>query len=157
MIVCHSCGHANQAGSNFCSSCGVALTSRDEATDTLTPLDLTGELGEDVIVSILRDAPAGVGVLVVKSGPIAGTSFTLEKDKTTIGRHPGSDIFLDDVTVSRRHAEFSREDATFSISDVGSLNGTYVNHVRTDFAVLKTGDEVQVGKYRLVFFVVPKE
>lgn len=96
-------------------------------------------------------------MLIVKTGPSSGTSFVLEKDKTSIGRHPESDIFLDDVTVSRRHAELVMAGGEFSIADVGSLNGTYVHHARTDFAVLKNGDEVQIGKYRLLFIIVPKE
>lgn len=157
MIVCRNCGHANQAGSNFCSSCGVVLSRREETTDTLAMLDVGAEPGEELINSLIESAPRGAALLVVKSGPISGTSFILEKQKTTIGRHPDSDIFLDDITVSRRHAEFVREGEEFSISDAGSLNGTYVNHVRTDYQGLKSGDEVQIGKYRLLFIVVPKE
>ena len=83
-------------------------------------------------------------------GPNAGSRFLLDGDSTTVGRHPSSDIFLDDVTVSRRHAEFLREGTSFSVRDVGSLNGTYVNGQRIDSSPLATGDEVQVGKFRLV-------
>ena len=120
-------------------------------------LEVGAEPGEDLINSLIESAPRGAALLVVKSGPISGTSFILEKQKTTIGRHPDSDIFLDDITVSRRHAELVREGEEFSISDVGSLNGTYANHVRTDYQGLNSGDEVQIGKYRLLFIVVPKE
>ena len=88
---------------------------------------------------------------MVKRGPNAGSRFLLDGDVTTAGRHPDSDIFLDDVTVSRRHAEFHREGVGFSVRDVGSLNGTYLNRERIDSAALTGGDEVQIGKFRLVF------
>ena len=93
---------------------------------------------------------------MVKRGPNAGTRFLLDRDVTTAGRHPESDIFLDDVTVSRRHAEFRREGDVYSVSDVGSLNGTYVNREPTDSTTLNNGDEVQIGKFRLVFLTGPR-
>ncbi|MGH3494959.1 MAG: glycogen accumulation regulator GarA [Sciscionella sp.] len=95
--------------------------------------------------------PSGSALLVVKRGPNAGSRFLLDQDSTSAGRHPDSDIFLDDVTVSRRHAEFRREGGDFVVIDVGSLNGTYVNREPVDQAVLANGDEVQIGKFRLVF------
>jgi pSer/pThr/pTyr-binding forkhead associated (FHA) protein len=93
----------------------------------------------------------GSALLVVKRGPNAGSRFLLDQDLTTAGRHPDSDIFLDDVTVSRRHVEFRRDPSGFGVYDVGSLNGTYVNRERIDSAVLSDGDEVQIGKFRLVY------
>jgi pSer/pThr/pTyr-binding forkhead associated (FHA) protein len=93
---------------------------------------------------------AGTALLRVDHGPNAGSRFLLDGDLTTVGRHPSSDIFLDDVTVSRKHAEFLRDGRSFSVRDVGSLNGTYVNRERIDASPLATGDEVQVGKFRLV-------
>ncbi len=93
----------------------------------------------------------GSALLVVKRGPNAGSRFLLDQDVTTAGRHPDSDIFLDDVTVSRRHAEFRREGSGYTVHDVGSLNGTYVNRERIDAAPLSGGDEVQIGKFRLVY------
>ncbi len=99
--------------------------------------------------------PAGSALLVVKRGPNAGSRFLLDRDTTSAGRHPDSDIFLDDVTVSRRHAEFRREGGEFVVIDVGSLNGTYVNREPVDQAVLAGGDEVQIGKFRLVFLTGP--
>jgi pSer/pThr/pTyr-binding forkhead associated (FHA) protein len=99
--------------------------------------------------------PAGSALLVVKRGPNAGSRFLLDRDTTSAGRHPDSDIFLDDVTVSRRHAEFRRESGEFVVIDVGSLNGTYVNREPVDQAVLANGDEVQIGKFRLVFLTGP--
>ena len=96
--------------------------------------------------------PVGSALLVVQRGPGAGSRFLLDKDVVTAGRHADSEIFLDDVTVSRRHATFTREGDTFTVADAGSLNGTYVNRDRIDTVVLKDTDEVQIGKYRLVFF-----
>ena len=94
---------------------------------------------------------SGAGMLVVKRGPNAGSRFLLDEPVTSAGRHPDSDIFLDDVTVSRRHAEFHLESDEFRVVDVGSLNGTYVNREPVDSAVLANGDEIQIGKFRLVF------
>lgn len=95
--------------------------------------------------------PAGAALLVVKRGPNAGARFLLDQDTTTAGRHPEADIFLDDVTVSRRHAEFRRNEGEFEVVDVGSLNGTYVNREPRNSQTLSTGDEIQIGKFRLVF------
>jgi hypothetical protein len=96
--------------------------------------------------------PPGSALLVVQRGPSAGSRFLLDTDMVSAGRHPDSEIFLDDVTVSRRHAEFRRTADGFTVADVGSLNGTYVNRDRIDEVALQGGDEVQIGKYRLVFF-----
>jgi pSer/pThr/pTyr-binding forkhead associated (FHA) protein len=94
----------------------------------------------------------GTALLVVLRGPNTGARFLLDDASVSSGRHPDSDIFLDDVTVSRKHAVFTRDRDTFSVRDVGSLNGTYLNRERIDEAVLHTGDEVQIGKFRLVFY-----
>ena len=100
--------------------------------------------------------PAGAAILIVKRGPNAGARFLLDQETTTAGRHPESDIFLDDVTVSRRHAEFRLNDGTFEVVDVGSLNGTYVNREPRNSQVLSIGDEIQIGKFRLVFIAGPE-
>ena len=100
--------------------------------------------------------PPGMALLVVRRGPNAGARFLLDHDVTTSGRHPDSDIFLDDVTVSRRHAEFHRGANGFTVRDVGSLNGTYVNRERVESATLSNSDEVQIGKFRLVFIAGPR-
>ena len=97
--------------------------------------------------------PEGAALLVVKRGPNAGARFLLDQDTTTAGRHPEADIFLDDVTVSRRHAEFRRNAGEFEVVDVGSLNGTYVNREPRNSESLSNGDEIQIGKFRLVFIV----
>jgi pSer/pThr/pTyr-binding forkhead associated (FHA) protein len=96
--------------------------------------------------------PSGSALLVVRRGPDAGSRFLLDTDLATVGRHPEADIFLDDVTVSRRHTEFLRHGTTFEVRDLGSLNGTYLDGVRIDTALLHEGAEVQLGKFRLTFF-----
>lgn len=136
--------------------------------DEYPPLDVTstlhmGSLEEvldagdgDVAPGRTPSLPAGLALLVVRRGPNAGARFLLDHDVTTSGRHPDSDIFLDDVTVSRRHAEFHRGRAGFTVRDVGSLNGTYVNRERVESATLSNGDEVQIGKFRLAFIAGPR-
>ena len=110
----------------------------------------TGMSGADQ--AAIDALPEGSALLIVQRGPNAGARFLLDAERTTAGRRPDSDIFLDDVTVSRKHAEFVREGGQFTVRDVGSLNGTYVDRDRIDSAVLNDGDEVQIGKYRLVFY-----
>jgi hypothetical protein len=150
-VFCNNCGHRNPAGSNFCSSCGAPLEhGGDDATITLVPVD-AGETGEEEITVGFDGVPDGVGMLVVKRGPNAGSKFMLDADVTRAGRHPESDIFLDDITVSRRHAEFERGAEGYVVRDVGSLNGTYLNRERIDEEHLSNGDEVQIGKFKLVF------
>ena len=107
----------------------------------------------DAPVGGLEGLEEGNALLVVKRGPNAGSRFALDQDVVSAGRHPQSDIFLDDVTVSRRHAEFRRTADGFEVSDVGSLNGTYVNREPVETSALSNGDEVQIGKFRLVFLV----
>jgi pSer/pThr/pTyr-binding forkhead associated (FHA) protein len=96
--------------------------------------------------------PSGSALLVVRRGPNTGARFLLDADLTTVGRHPEADIFLDDVTVSRRHAEFLRHGTAFEVKDLGSLNGTYFDGERIETALLVDGAEVQVGKFRLTFY-----
>jgi hypothetical protein len=155
-VFCNHCGHRNPPSANFCSSCGALLTAaRSDATITLHPVE-TGDGDEELTIS-LSDRPKGVALLVVKRGPNAGARFNLESDTTRVGRHPESDIFLDDITVSRRHAEFVRVAGGFGVRDVGSLNGTYVNRERIEEAKLESGDEVQVGKFKLVYLAAAEE
>ena len=115
-----------------------------------------GASGESPVAG-LEALPTGSALLVVKRGPNAGSRFLLDQAMTSAGRHPDSDIFLDDVTVSRRHAEFRQDGEEFLVVDVGSLNGTYVNREPVDSAVLANGDEVQIGKFRLVFLAGPRQ
>ena len=116
----------------------------------------TSTSSEPADTGVERLAP-GTALLVVKRGPNAGSRFLLDQPTTSAGRHPDSDIFLDDVTVSRRHAEFRQDEDNFQVVDVGSLNGTYVNREPVDTASLSNGDEVQIGKFRLVFLSGPRD
>ena len=125
--------------------------------DFLNELDAPPSGGSESTVSGVEGLPVGSALLVVKRGPNAGSRFLLDQASTSAGRHPDSDIFLDDVTVSRRHAEFRLESGEFQVVDVGSLNGTYVNREPVDSASLANGDEVQIGKFRLVFLIGPKK
>jgi pSer/pThr/pTyr-binding forkhead associated (FHA) protein len=157
-VYCHNCGHRNPDGVNFCSSCGVALPSeRPETTVAFQPVDDYGETAEEE-AAFTVEVPHGTPALVVKRGPTVGSRYLLQPDVTRAGRHPESDIFLDDITVSRRHAEFSRAaDGKVVVRDVGSLNGTYVNRERIEEQVLSNGDEVQIGKFKLVFLAAGDE
>ena len=122
----------------------------------INELDAAGSTsGEPAETGVERLSP-GTALLVVKRGPNAGSRFLLDQATTSAGRHPDSDIFLDDVTVSRRHAEFRLAESEFQVVDVGSLNGTYVNREPVDSAALSNGDEVQIGKFRLVFLSGPR-
>ena len=150
-MFCTNCGHRNPEGANFCSSCGAPLAAAESSDTTVTfvPGELEADLEEEVHISP-DEVEGGRGVLIVKRGPNAGSKFWLDTDVTHIGRHPDSDIFLDDITVSRRHAEIRRGSDGFSLHDVGSLNGTYVNRERVERADLRSGDEIQIGKFKLV-------
>jgi hypothetical protein len=150
-MVCARCGHANPAEARFCSSCGAPLAG-DENTDTTLTLSAVEAADlEDELERYLEGLPPGVGLLVVRHGPETGSSYRLETASTAIGRHPESGIFLDDITVSRRHVLLEKDAEGYLLRDVGSLNGTYVNRERVDEARLKHGDEVQIGRYRLSF------
>jgi hypothetical protein len=148
-VICGRCGHPNPEGANYCSSCGAPLVAPEETTLTLSAVE-AADLEED-LAKYLDDLAPGVGLLVQRLGTSAGSSYRLEAPKTTAGRHPDSDIFLDDITVSRRHAIIERADDGFTVRDAGSLNGTYVNRERVDEARLRTGDELQIGRFRLSF------
>jgi pSer/pThr/pTyr-binding forkhead associated (FHA) protein len=151
-VFCNTCGHRNPGNANFCSSCGAHLDARppEEHTMTLTPVD--AETVDDDLSLGIDDLPAGSATLVVTRGPGAGSRFVLDREIVHAGRHPDSDIFLDDVTVSRRHADLARRATGWLVRDVGSLNGTYVNRQRIeDESPLSNGDELQIGRFKLVF------
>jgi hypothetical protein len=148
-VICARCGHHNPEDARFCSSCGAPLGAADDET-TLTLSAVEAATEEDELERYLDGLAPGVGLLVVRHGPNAGSSFRLDEKVTAIGRHPDSDIFLDDITVSRRHVVVERDDG-YTLRDVGSLNGTYVNRKRVDEARLRYGDEVQIGLFRLIF------
>jgi len=180
-MFCTQCGHENPADSRYCARCGAplvpmpaggtqppssfdvgesAVTSTatishggpaergDESTDASSAY---GDLTPDDQAAV-DGLPTACSLLVVARGPSSGSRYLLDTEVVAAGRQPDSDIFLDDVTVSRRHAEFRRIDEGFAVRDVGSLNGTYVNRDRIDDVLLSDGDEVQIGKFRLVYF-----
>ncbi|MET0628960.1 MAG: FHA domain-containing protein [Acidimicrobiia bacterium] len=149
---CRECGHENEAGANFCSSCGQPLTREEESTVSLAELAERLELGEE-LGEALAELPQGIGMLVVRRGPNAGSRFVLDAEVTTVGRHPDSDVFLDDITVSRRHASVRRAPGGYEVADVGSLNGTYVDHHRVDQAPLHHLADLQIGRFVLLFLV----
>jgi pSer/pThr/pTyr-binding forkhead associated (FHA) protein len=131
----------------------LAPSSGDETTITFTPLEATGDVAEEELSVALDEFQGSAGLLVVKRGPNAGSRFLLDSEVTRAGRHPDSEIFLDDITVSRRHVEIQHQpDGSYRVKDVGSLNGTYLNRERIDESPLKNGDELQIGKFKLVFF-----
>lgn len=151
-MYCDNCGHQNREGANFCSSCGAVLAPApgSDTTIVLAP-EVEGEPEEEFSIP-LDQLEEGRAILVVRRGPEAGTNFLLDQDVISCGRDPRSTIFLDDFTVSRKHAEIRRDVSNFTISDVGSLNGTFVNRTRVESTPLANGDEIQIGKFKLVFF-----
>ena len=151
---CNRCGHRNPPEAVFCSACGSALDLAADHTITLAKVDpLLDAPGQVADVQVdLNELPSDGGVLIVRSGSQAGATFALSDPLTRLGRHPDSEIMLDDITVSRRHADVVRTADGYVARDAGSLNGTYVNQQRIDEAPLRQGDELQVGKFRLVFF-----
>ncbi len=152
-MICRRCGHDNEAGANFCSSCGAPLSANDdETTASISTIEERLELDEE-LGALLAELPAGSGLVLVRRGPNAGSRFSLDRETTTVGRHPDSDIFLDDITVSRRHAVIRHDGERYEVSDAGSLNGTYVNHERVETAPLRHLDELQVGRFVLTFVV----
>ena len=152
-VFCNRCGHRNPPTSGFCSACGSVLDLVDDRTITLTKVDpLQDAPGpDDDIVVDLDEIAAGTAILVVRSGEEEGDYFVLSSAVTTLGRHAESTIVLDDITVSRRHSEIHKTDGRYLVKDAGSLNGTYVNQERVDVAELRQGDELQVGKFHLIF------
>ena len=150
-IYCPECGFQNPEAANYCAKCGALLVrdSGAETTMTYTPDD-----GEDDPAEILEDIGVKGPALVVRSGGgRAGETFHPEGERTTIGRSPDCEIFLDDVTVSRKHAVLTQRDDGFFIEDLGSLNGTFLNRHRIESGQLNDGDELQIGKYRLTFLL----
>lgn len=177
MTYCTNCGHPNPWGANFCSQCGTPLSTPGEQTqppgdqvgrqssrtaDTTrmqsTPSEEQRE-GEGLDAddeAAVQALPSGSALLIVRRGANAGSRFLLDTDSTTAGRRHDGGIVLDDISVSRRHAVFTRTESGVVVKDVGSLNGTYVNQKLVDQQLLRSGDEVQIGKFRLVFYNAPQ-
>ncbi len=152
-LHCPECGFVNSDGANYCQKCGAYLGDLQEPTgESSTATYRIDEAGELVPVE-LDDlvAQEGAALVVRAGGGRVGESFALDRERMTIGRRPESDVFLDDVTVSRDHALIVRRGGDVFLDDLGSLNGTYVNRRRIDSQLLEDGDELQVGKYKLTF------
>lgn len=149
---CHACGHRNDAGANYCSSCGEQISGGPDApTEAIPVIDHQDPIDRDHLAD--REVfTEETGILVVDNGPKSGSRYALDAPLVTAGRHPESDIFLDDVTVSRRHVEISNNGGEYRARDAGSLNGTYVNKQLVEDAVLVDGDELQIGRFKLLFF-----
>lgn len=178
MPYCTQCGHANPDGARFCARCGEALTASTSSTEDTGGLEkqsdkpggagsqdttsvmavsedsgITSALSDDDAAA-LRALPHGSALLIVRRGPTEGSRFLLQTDTVSVGRHPDSDVFLDDITVSRHHSTFTRTGEGWEVADNGSLNGTYVRRTLIDGPVtLKHGDEIQVGKFRFIFLM----
>ena len=147
-MFCPNCGFKNSEGVNYCARCGTRLLTEEEGQTTASYSLGDEEHEAQSLTELVLERPT----LVIRSGGgRAGETYALVKERTTIGRHPDSDIFLDDVTVSRNHAVVTLTDGEYVLTDEGSLNGTYVNRRRTDRHSLLDGDDVQIGKYKFTF------
>ena len=153
MSECLSCGYENAVDANFCSSCGAELnTDVGEVTATYEIIQVETEVPE------LSDLPEGSkGVLIVNEGPKRGTRIALAEETVFIGRDPESDVFLDDITVSRAHAKVEPSDLGYEVADMGSMNGTYVNKNLVESVTLADQDELQIGRFKLVYHSIGEE
>jgi pSer/pThr/pTyr-binding forkhead associated (FHA) protein len=154
-VHCPECGTLNGEGANYCQKCGSFLgapTQVQAPKESTTATYRVGETGELIPVDVEEITTHGHAALVIRSGGNrVGESFPLEGERMTVGRRPDSDVFLDDVTVSRDHALVVKRGGDFYLDDLGSLNGTYVNRQRIESHRLSDGDELQIGKYKLTF------
>ena len=149
---CPECGFVNAEGANYCQRCGAYLAvAAESAREPSTATYRVGETGELIPVELDEVVSEGAALVIRSGGGRVGESFALQGDRMTVGRRPDSDVFLDDVTVSRDHALIVRRNGAYWLDDLGSLNGTYVNRRRIDSHRLEDGDELQVGKYKLTF------
>jgi pSer/pThr/pTyr-binding forkhead associated (FHA) protein len=147
-VYCPECGFQNPEAANYCARCGALLRTQESGETTMTFVPEEGAEEGPELEGLGIEGPA----LVVRSGGgRAGETFPLDKDRITIGRSPDCDIFLDDVTVSRRHAVVVKQEDALQIEDEGSLNGTFLNRKRIESGELADGDELQIGKYKLAF------
>ncbi len=148
IVYCQECGFQNPEAANYCARCGALLQKGEppvETTQSLSPEEI-GDLVHDPVVGL-----EGPALVVRQGGGRAGESFRPAGERTRIGRSPECEIFLDDVTVSRNHAVLIARHGGYAVEDQGSLNGTFVNRRRIDNAILQSGDELQIGKYRMTF------
>jgi hypothetical protein len=150
-LHCPECGFTNAEGANYCQRCGAFLASSELTAGTTTATYRVGETGEIEELELPVPREGGAALVIRAGGGRAGETFPLERDKLNIGRRPDSDVFLDDVTVSRDHAVIVSRAGAYYLDDCGSLNGTYVNRRRIESHRLEDGDELQIGKYKLAF------
>jgi pSer/pThr/pTyr-binding forkhead associated (FHA) protein len=151
-LHCPECGFVNPEGANYCQKCGAYLTrseGEDDPTTTTYKVDETGDYQPVDIDEVVEEA--GAALVIRSGGGRSGESFTIDGDRTGIGRSPDAEVFLDDVTVSRNHALIVRRKDGLYIDDLGSLNGTYVNRRRIESHKLEDADEIQIGKYKLSY------
>jgi len=148
-VHCPECGFQNLEAAKYCEKCGAVLIPDDGGETTMSIIP--GETQEDAGAALTDVGVHGTAIIVRSGAGRAGETYAVERDRLTIGRSPDCDVFLDDVTVSRRHALLVRREDGYAIEDQGSLNGTYVNRRRVDSKTLEDGDEVQIGKYKLTF------
>ncbi len=148
---CPECGFANADGANYCQRCGAFLAQSDPPPGATTATYKVGETGELEEITVEDFQALGATLVIRAGGGRAGESFSLQGERLTVGRRPDSDIFLDDITVSRDHAVIVRRGSDYFLDDCGSLNGTYVNRSRIESHRLTDGDELQIGKYKLAF------
>jgi FHA domain/zinc-ribbon domain len=150
---CPECGFANDDGASYCQRCGAFLAHSEQSPGISTATYKVGETGELEVVELEDVVRRGAALVIRAGGGRAGESFPLQGDRITVGRRPESDVFLDDVTVSRKHATFERRSGgDWFVRDGGSLNGTYVNGEQVDETKLANGDQVQIGRFKLTFF-----
>jgi hypothetical protein len=149
-VYCPECGFQNPEAANYCSKCGALLHTPEsgEQTEQFSP-----QVREELLESLGEIGVKGPALVVRSGGGRTGETFAPQGDRTTIGRSPDCGVFLDDVTVSRRHAALAQREGGWTIEDLGSLNGTFVNRRRVESAPLEDGDEIQIGKYRLTFLL----
>jgi len=150
-VICPQCGHKNPLTAKFCSSCGANLDHRGVEHHTTMSVTVPIDSPVEELVIKLDQLSPGIGMLVVTRGPNSGSRYALDEPLVTAGRHPDSVIFLDDITVSRRHAEVRQMADGYEVADSGSLNGTYLNRQRVEKAALTDGDELQIGAFKLLF------
>ncbi len=149
-IYCPECGFQNPEAANYCSKCGALLVKDERGSETTMSYTPDDE-GDDAPPTLEELGEEGPALVVRSGGGRAGEHFVPQGERTTIGRSPDCDIFLDDVTVSRKHAVLLQRDREFVIEDQGSLNGTFLNRKRIESGTLENGDELQIGKYKLTF------
>ncbi len=152
-MKCSACGHVNDAEARFCAACGSLLGGDSPADTTIiySPTEIEVEKKDETVAVSLDELREDVPVLMIENGPNRGETRRVEGDGVLLGRHPEADIFLSDITVSREHARILRDEAGYVLEDNGSLNGTYVNRQEIERAVLHDQDEIQIGKFKMIF------